>query len=120
MRRTITGRQCFIGRGTLSNPPGRFDKQKLEQVDDGWYQEDVPDSVPTTLEADRAREVISTNDSPDIPFDLSINPYRGCAHGCVYCASGDTPVLTADGSTRDLSRLRVGDAIYGTAREGQY
>lgn len=85
MRRTIIGRQSFTGRGALSNPPGRFERQQLEQVDDGWYQDEVPDSVPTTLEPDRAREVISTNDSPDIPFDLSVNPYRGCGHGCVYC-----------------------------------
>src|SRR6516165_7961030 len=85
MRRTIIGRQSFTGRGALSNPPGRFDKQQLSQVDDGWYQEELPDSVATTLEPDRAREVISTNDSPDIPFEQSVNPYRGCETACVYC-----------------------------------
>ena len=85
MRRAITGRQSFTGRGTLSNPDGRFDKQHLEQIDDGWYQDEVPESIPTTLEPDRAREVISTNDSPDVPFEKSINPYRGCSHGCSYC-----------------------------------
>jgi DNA repair photolyase len=118
MRRTITGRQSFTGRGALSNPPGRFDKQQLEQVDDGWYQDEVPDSVPTTLEPDRAREVISTNDSPDIPFDLSVNPYRGCSHACIYCGHPETPVLMADGRTRAISQLRVGDEIYGTRRLG--
>jgi DNA repair photolyase len=85
MRHTITGRHSFTGRGVLSNPPGRFDRQQLEAVDDGWYQEEVPDSIPTTLEPDRARAVISTNDSPDIPFEQSINPYRGCSHACPYC-----------------------------------
>ena len=85
MRRTITGRHQFTGRGALSNPPGRFEKQQLEEVDDGWYQEEVPDSIPTTLEPDRAREVITTNDSPDIHFEQSINPYRGCSHACPYC-----------------------------------
>jgi DNA repair photolyase len=85
MRRTITGRHSFIGRGVLSNPPGRFDKQRLEAVDDRWYQDEIPASVPTTLEPDRAREVITTNDSPDISFDQSINPYRGCEHACVWC-----------------------------------
>ena len=85
MRRTIIGRQSFTGRGALSNPPGRFDKQQLEQVDDGWYEEEVSASIPTTLEPDRAREVITTNDSPDIPFEQSINPYRGCETACVYC-----------------------------------
>jgi DNA repair photolyase len=85
MRRTITGRHQFTGRGALSNPPGRFEKQELEAVDDGWYQEEVPNSIPTSLEPDRAREVITTNDSPDIHFEQSINPYRGCSHACPYC-----------------------------------
>jgi DNA repair photolyase len=116
MRRTIIGRQSFTGRGALSNPPGRFDKQQLAPVDDGWYQEEVPESINTTLEPDRAREVISTNDSPDIPFEQSINPYRGCETACVYCSSGDTPVLMFDGRTRPISELRVGDEIYGTSR----
>lgn len=79
------GRRSLVGRGALSNPPGRFEKQRLSEVDDGWYQEEVPESIPTTLEPDRARGLISTNDSPDIPFEQSINPYRGCAHGCPYC-----------------------------------
>jgi len=85
MRRTVTGRHSFSGRGALSNPPGRFDRQQLEAVEDGWYQEEVPDSIPTTLEPDHAREIISTNESPDIPFEQSINPYRGCSHACPYC-----------------------------------
>ncbi|HEY6824957.1 MAG TPA: PA0069 family radical SAM protein, partial [Steroidobacteraceae bacterium] len=85
MRHSIIGRRSVTGRGALSNPPGRFDKQQLAEVDDGWYQDEVPESIPTTLEPDRARSVIATNDSPDIPFEQSINPYRGCSHGCVYC-----------------------------------
>jgi len=85
MGRSIIGQQSFKGRGALSNPAGRFEKQQLEQVDDGWYQDEVPESIPTTLEPDRARGVISTNDSPDIPFEQSINPYRGCSHACPYC-----------------------------------
>src|SRR5438270_6247098 len=85
MRRMIMGRQSFTGRGALSNPPGRFDRQKLEAIDDGWYLEESPDSIAATLEPDRARSVITTNDSPDIPFDQSINPYRGCEHACPYC-----------------------------------
>jgi len=85
MRRTVTGRHTFTGRGALSNPPGRFDLQKLEAVDDGWYLEEAPDSIATTLEPERARSVITTNDSPDIPFERSINPYRGCETGCSYC-----------------------------------
>ncbi len=110
----------FKGRGALSNPPGRFDMQSLAPVDDGWYLDETPDSIPTTLEPERARSVISTNDSPDIFFEQSINPYRGCEHACPYCAAADTPILMADGSTRELAKLRVGDEIYGTRRIGQY
>src|SRR5256885_2348762 len=120
MGRTFLGRQSFTGRGALSNPPGRFDRQKLEAVDDGWFLEESPDSIATTLEPDRARSVITTNDSPDVPFDQSINPYRGCETACVYCQSGETPVLMGDGRQRPLSELRVGDEIYGTRRIGLY
>ncbi len=120
MRRTITGRQSFTGRGALSNPAGRFDLQKLEAVDDGWYLEEAPDSLATTLEPERARTVISTNDSPDIPFESSINPYRGCSHGCPYCLGGDTLILLADGRTLPISKLPVGEQIYGTRRIGWY
>src|SRR5579864_8781570 len=79
------GRKAFKGRGALTNPAGRFESQSLEEVHDGWYEDEQPDKVATTLEPDRARSIISRNDSPDIPFEYSINPYRGCAHGCIYC-----------------------------------
>jgi DNA repair photolyase len=120
MRRSLIGRQNFKGRGALSNPPGRFDLQRLAPVDDGWYLEDQPNSIATTLEPDKARSVISHNDSPDVPFEQSINPYRGCEHACAYCTSPETPVLMADGSTRQISKLQVGDSIYGTVRSGHY
>ncbi len=116
--------QCMAhplkGRGALSNPDGRFCQLSSEAVDDGWYTEEVPSSIATSVEPDHARSVISTNDSPDIPFDYSINPYRGCEHGCVYCQRGETPILMGDGSTRPLADLRRGDAIYGTVRQGWY
>jgi DNA repair photolyase len=73
------------GRGALSNPAGRFERQSLEEVHDGWYVEEQPDTIATTVEPDRARGIITINNSPDIPFEQSINPYRGCEHGCVYC-----------------------------------
>ncbi len=73
------------GRGATINPPGRFARQTGQAVDDGWYQEATPDSVATEVRAEAARTVISRNESPDIPFTQSINPYRGCEHGCVYC-----------------------------------
>jgi DNA repair photolyase len=79
------GKKALKGRGALSNPAGRFDRTELEGVDDGWYAEELPDSIAVTVETDHARTVISTNDSPDVGFDYSINPYRGCEHGCIYC-----------------------------------
>ncbi len=85
MSHGIFGKKSFKGRGALSNPAGRFEKTGIESFDDGWYLEEEPDSIETTLEPDAAKSVISTNDSPDIGFDYSINPYRGCEHGCVYC-----------------------------------
>jgi DNA repair photolyase len=55
-----------------------------------------------------------------MPFHWTVNPYRGCSHGCRYCLAGDTPILLADGRTRPLAELRVGDRIYGTERRGNY
>ncbi|HET9865526.1 MAG TPA: PA0069 family radical SAM protein [Steroidobacteraceae bacterium] len=108
------------GRGTLSNPPGRFDKLTQTFEYDGWYEEEAPDKLETTVMPEPARSIISRNDSPDIGFSQSINPYRGCEHACIYCLAGETPVLMADGSTRPISNIRQGDVIYGTRREGHY
>lgn len=75
-------------RGAFSNPEGRFEKETREEFDDGWdsYQdeEELP-PLETILLRDAAKSVITTNDSPDISFEQSINPYRGCEHGCIYC-----------------------------------
>lgn len=73
------------GRGATFNPAGRFASATSQAVDDGWYQDSVPDSIATEVRPEAARSIISRNDSPDIPFAQSINPYRGCEHGCVYC-----------------------------------
>ncbi len=73
------------GRGALSNPDGRFRDFTTESVDDGWFMEEASASVATSVEPDHARSVLSTNDSPDVPFEQSVNPYRGCEHGCIYC-----------------------------------
>lgn len=110
----------FKGRGALSNPGNRYARRATEQVDDGWHREPEPEQIPTELIVDASRSVIARNDSPDIPFDQSINPYRGCEHGCVFCLSGDTPILMADGRMRPLETLRKGDEIIGTVRNGWY
>ena len=74
------------GRGSRSNPEGRFEKTTHEAVDDGWYHDGEPAAPPRTqVSEERARQIINRNASPDVPFDASINPYRGCEHGCAYC-----------------------------------
>jgi len=74
------------GRGAASNASGRFETERREPFDDGWDGDDLtPRPLRTTLTAETARTIITRNNSPDIGFDRSINPYRGCEHGCIYC-----------------------------------
>ena len=78
------------GRGAQSNDSGRFEAEARVAFDDGWQSlEDLP-PFKTTVGLDTSRKVITRNDSPDIGFDRSINPYRGCEHGCVYCFARPT------------------------------
>lgn len=73
------------GRGAGLNFSGRFEPQTRESFDDGWQSlEDLP-PFKTEVQVEKPRSIISRNDSPDIPFDRSVNPYRGCEHGCIYC-----------------------------------
>jgi len=83
------------GRGTASNPPGRYEVRKPAALDpseehagatlwDGMEEEEPPRPA-TVVTPDNTRTIIARNDSPDIPFDRSVNPYRGCEHGCIYC-----------------------------------
>ena len=82
------------GRGATTNPAVRFDRHSTVAFDDGWdtLGEDSTDLPPlaTTLIKDSSRSAIAWNDSPDIGFDRSINPYRGCEHGCIYCFARPT------------------------------
>src|SRR5947199_9693116 len=74
------------GRGASSNDSGRFEAESRGAFDDGWGTADeLPVPLTTTLTVDSTRTIIARNDSPDIGFDRSINPYRGCEHGCIYC-----------------------------------
>jgi DNA repair photolyase len=79
------------GRGAVASPDNRFSAYSHEAVDDGWGSLDEPLApLPTTLTIDTSRTVLTYNDSPDVGFDRSINPYRGCEHGCVYCFARPT------------------------------
>ena len=83
-------RQRRRGRGAQSNTSGRFEAEARVAFDDGWQSLDELPPFKTTVALDTARKVITRNDSPDIGFDRSINPYRGCEHGCVYCFARPT------------------------------
>lgn len=78
--------KALKGRGSLTNIPGRFEQQMIARTDDGWWQEpDEAGALATQVIAETARSILTRNQSPDLPFSLSLNPYRGCEHGCVYC-----------------------------------
>ncbi len=78
------------GRGALSNASGRFEPEAREEADDGWDSLAGLDAFKTEVTFEAARRIVTTSDSPDISFDQSINPYRGCEHGCVYCYARPT------------------------------
>ena len=79
------------GRGSLTNAVGRFEGYDRVTIDDGWGSADEPVlPLGTTLTEDTTRTIIARNRSPDVPFDRSINPYRGCEHGCIYCFARPT------------------------------
>jgi len=78
--------RLYRGRGATGNPDNRYSATRRAALDDGWGNLDAPlEPLATTLTVDSSRTVIAYNDSPDVGFDRSINPYRGCEHGCVYC-----------------------------------
>jgi hypothetical protein len=109
--------RSITGRGAAANPKNRFEKIEVEPDPAETADESRPETIYLR---DHSRSIVATNSSPDIGFDASINAYRGCSHGCVYCIGGDTPILMADGTTRRLEDVRVGDEIYGTVRRGAY
>jgi DNA repair photolyase len=78
------------GRGVTVNPSGRFEPTRRIEEDDGWGGLDAPAPLRTEVILEKPRTIITRNDSPDISFDRSINPYRGCEHGCVYCFARPT------------------------------
>lgn len=78
------------GRGACSNRSGRYETDVRESFDDGWSSLDELEPLATEVRQEQAKSIISRNDSPDISFEQSINPYRGCEHGCIYCYARPT------------------------------
>src|ERR1044071_2628334 len=92
----------------VANPPNPFATTDVEYLDGA-----VPDARLEVLE-DSSRQILAHNDSPDVGFSWSVNPYRGCFHACAYCMAGDTPILMGDGSTKPLAEIRIGAVRFGT------
>src|SRR5215831_2055174 len=87
---TAVDRERRRGRGALSNASGRYEPIARVAFDDGWQSLEDLSPFATTVTVDSTRKIITRNESPDIGFDRSINPYRGCEHGCVYCFARPT------------------------------
>jgi DNA repair photolyase len=81
---------------------------------------DTPEFRGITFIESEAKSIINRVPGGSLPFDWTINPYRGCSHACTYCESGDTPILMADGRTKPLAKVEVGDRVYGTEFRGRY
>ncbi|WP_116598487.1 PA0069 family radical SAM protein [Primorskyibacter marinus] len=113
------------GRAALSRATGRYERHIREAVSDGW---DIPEDLPvirTQVSEERPRSVITYNRSPDLPFDRSINPYRGCEHGCIYCFARPTHAYLGlspglDFETRLVARPEAPDVLAQELRAKRY
>jgi DNA repair photolyase len=114
------------GRGAVSNAVGRFEGYDRIVVDDGWGSADEPVlPLETSLTEDTTRTIIARNQSPDVPFDRSINPYRGCEHGCVYCFARPTHAYLGlspglDFESRLFYKPRAGELLRGELSKPNY
>jgi DNA repair photolyase len=104
------------GRGARSNRAGRYESELREDFDDGWESLGELPPFKTEVARETARSIIATNDSPDIGFDQSINPYRGCEHGCIYCYARPTHAYLGlspglDFETRLTAKVNAAEAL---------
>ena len=99
-------------RGSTTNPPNRFESLRYEPTAPEAYAL-ASGNPETRLLADPSRTIVATNNSPDIGFDASVNPYGGCEHACSYCLAPETPILHADLTWRPLGEVRTGDTLVG-------
>ncbi len=113
---TVVGSERRRGRGARSNRAGRYESTQREDVDDGWESLETLTPFATEVARETARSIIATNDSPDIGFDQSINPYRGCEHGCIYCYARPTHAWLGlspglDFETRLTAKINAADLL---------
>ena len=113
------------GRAALSNDVGRFETFQREEIDDGWEVEEELPPLRTEVSIERPRSVITRNTSPDVHFDRSINPYRGCEHGCIYCFARPTHAYLGlspglDFETRLIARPEAPEILERELRAKSY
>src|SRR6056297_4301085 len=113
------------GRGAASNRSGRFERHAREAVHDGWETDQDLPPLRTEVGVERPRSVVTRNTSPDVGFDRSINPYRGCEHGCIYCFArpshawlGLSPGL--DFETQLIARPGIAEVLEAELRKPRY
>jgi DNA repair photolyase len=106
----------------------RWDEQRVENdlrlpgIGDGTIVRtfDAPEAMGINFHEVRARSALNRVPGERYGFNWTVNPFRGCTHACAYCLQGDTPILMADGRTKPLAQVQVGDGVYGTVRRGAY
>lgn len=114
------------GRGAVTSASGRYEAQARVAIDDGWGSlDDEATPLRTTLQEDATRTIIAYNGSPDLPFDRSINPYRGCEHGCIYCFARPTHAYLGlspglDFESRILFKPRAAELLEAELRHPSY
>jgi len=125
MSNALRPKHATPGRAATFNPAVRFDAMVEEGIDDGWPQDDPLPILRTEVTEEQARSVIARNTSPDLSFDRSINPYRGCEHGCIYCFArpshaylGLSPGL--DFETKLIARPNAAEVLRRELRKSSY
>ena len=113
------------GRGSASNRAGRYEATDREAFDDGWDLAEAETTVRTEVSLERPRSALTFNRSPDVPFDRSINPYRGCEHGCIYCYARPTHAYLnlspgLDFETRLIARPGIAAVLESELRKPAY
>ena len=113
------------GRAAESNDVGRFEPYQRSAFDDGWEIEEETSTLRTEVSIERPRSILSRNSSPDLPFDRSINPYRGCEHGCIYCFARPTHAYLGlspglDFETKLVARPEAPEVLERTLRAKSY